>query len=162
MVMSLDFANSSVLLGVSIFIGAWNLECRYQSLRPSYNPQAHFMAWYFINVCFNCTVLLPYESGKGQGFLLVSFSSSCLEEKKVNPGHIKTSLPWHKFIAFRCLWLLGLSGEAEPLMVISEWQAFLLWVCLCGTCLHLYICMSCGSEFPSLCVAWKFTAFPFL
>lgn len=59
--------------------------------------------------------------------------------KNENPGHVKTNHPGHKLITFNCLWLLALSGEADPLMVISHWQAFLLWVCLFGTCIQCFV-----------------------
>lgn len=164
MVMSLHFANSSALFGVLVFIGAWKLAYRHQSLRPSYHLQAHFITWYLINVCFNGTVLVPCESGKGQGSLLPSISSSCSEEKKSKSRAYKDKPPWHKFLAFRTLWLLELSGQVEPWMVISHWHAFLLWVWFFLDPVYtvLYICMSCGSEFPNLCMAWKFIPFPFL
>lgn len=162
MVMSLHFANSSALFGVLIFIGAWKLECRHQSLRLSYNlamSTGSFHNMIFINVCFNGTVLLPCESGEGQGSLLPSISSSRLGEKTVNPEYIKTNLPRHKFIAFSCLWLLGLSGEAEPLMVISHWQAFLLWVFVepVNTCKS-----ACPVAVSSPVCAWLQNSLPFL
>lgn len=99
MVMSLYFADSSGLFGVLIFIGAWKLEYRHQSLRPSYHPQAHFIT-YLINVCnLMAQSYCHVNLGKGQGSLLPSISSSCLE-KKSKSRVCKDKPPWTQIPCF--------------------------------------------------------------